>query len=266
MKNKIDQSAYKLMASGGDHRIAIDEKIGFNKYGCKPFPSYSISYSSSTGSNISSSAYAYIKSYIHKLRVEKGEKNIEDVQILKREFETIRQRLRTFYELDPDVEIIFGPSGTDMEYLTILFALKAGESHIHNIVLGANEVGSGIEFAAEGQYFSDRTPIDNALKKVGESIEGMPSDRVSTAYIPIRNTRGEVYSSEQILEHFNREIKQALATGQRPLVHIVHATKTGLILPSWETLMKLKNEYGTAIDLVVDACQGRISIYSINRY
>src|SRR5699024_6862644 len=100
----------------------------------------------------------------------------------------------SFYELDPTVEVIFGPSGTDLEYLTILLALKAGESRIHNFVLGANEVGSGIEFAAEGQYFSDKTPIDNAPKKVGESIEGMPSDKVSTAYIPIRNTQGKVYS------------------------------------------------------------------------
>jgi hypothetical protein len=263
MQNKIYKSAWELMSMGGDDRITIDEEIGYNMYGCKPYPAYSIPYSSCTGNNISLPAYAYIQSYLNKIRFDIENENLELKQVLKNEFGVIRNKMRNFYELEPSTDIIFGPSGTDMEYMAIVIAEKPSKEGVHNIVLGANEVGSGIKYAAKAQFFSAITPTKKE-QKIGDYLEGFGHH--SSAFIPIRSGLGKVYSDRQIIANFEKEIQFALSNNKKPLVHILHSTKTGLILPNWDSLLKLKNKYGESVEIIVDACQGRVSIYSINRY
>src|SRR5699024_5179239 len=102
-----------------------------------------------------------------------------------------------FYELEPSTDIVFGPSGTDMEYMVNAIAMQASPEGIHNVILGANEVASGIKYAAKGQFFSPVTPTRNE-QEVGSYVEGFDLDRISSASVPIRNGSGEVYSDEQI--------------------------------------------------------------------
>jgi hypothetical protein len=265
MHSHLYKSAYELMSMGGDDRISIDEEAGYNIYGCKPYPVYSIPYSSCTGNNISLPAYAFVMSYLNKMRFDIDRENLELKQVLKNEFEVIRNRIKDYYELEPSTDIIFGPSGTDMEYMVIAIVEKASKTGTHNIILGANEVGSGIKYAAKGQFFSTITPTKKE-QKVGGYIKGFSPDHHSVAFLPIRNGLGNVYSDKQLIANFEKEIQHALSNNKRPLVHILHSTKTGLILPGWDSLLKLKNKYGDTIEIIVDACQARISIYSINRY
>lgn len=265
MEDILHKSAYELMSMGGDHRITIDENIGFNIYGCKPFPAYSIAYSSSTGSNISLPAYGYIKAYWEKLKSEIMGNPSQRKEILKREYGMVRQKMRDFYKLDPSVDFVFGPSGTDVEYIALALTDKKSEKGVHNIVLGADEVGSGIENAAQGRYFSELTPSGQKVNK-GEVIQGFIPNRLSVTFINIRNEEGEVIEDDQLLVDIKKEIDAALAQSKRPLVHIIHSSKTGLVLPEWDALLRLQNNYGNKIDVIVDACQARISIYSINRY
>lgn len=259
----LEKSVYELMSMGGDHRITIDENIGCNIYGCKPYPSYSIAYSSSTGSNISLPAYGYIKSYFTSFLAKIEQTNLDEV--IKDEFEQIRQKLRDFYELDPSVDFVFGPSGTDIEYVALAIAEKSAEGGVHNIILGADEVGSGIKHAAMGRYFSELTPAGNTVD-IGDSINGFIPEKITATFVPIRSEDGSLLPDEVLLEYFEEEIDKALKHNQKPLLHIIHSSKTGLIIPSWDYLLKLKNKFGDKIDIIVDACQGRMSIYSMNRY
>lgn len=264
MLQLLERSAHELMAMGGDHRIIINDEIGLNIYGCKPYPSNTISYSSSTGSNISSSAYSFIRSYLDYLRKECGKTEDKNGFFIN-EYEKLRQRIKDFYELDPTNEIVFGPSGTDVEFIALAISRKHNNQGVHNIILGANEVGSGIENAAKGCYFSPETPKGKTVK-VGAVIEGFESYDISTAYLPIRTSGGNVISDKDLMHNFVVEINNALKENKRPLIHVIHSSKTGLILPSWDTILEMKNIFGKEIDIIVDACQGRLSIYSLNRY
>jgi hypothetical protein len=54
--------------------------------------------------------------------------------------------------------------------------------------------------------------------------------------------------------------------GRRALVHIVHGSKTGLILPELREIDRLLAEHGDQVSLVVDACQARITSEALHAY
>jgi hypothetical protein len=58
----------------------------------------------------------------------------------------------------------------------------------------------------------------------------------------------------------------AKAAGRHALVHVVHGSKTGLILPSLKDIDRLREAHGDAISFVVDACQARITSPAIADY
>ena len=253
------------MSTGGDHRITIDENIGFNIYGCKPYPTYSVTYSSCTGSNISLPAYSYVMAYWNQLQTELSIDISRSNIILRREFGKVADSICKFYEIDSSTEYIFGPSGTDLEYMALYLTDKIAKNGVCNIVLGLHEVGSGIENAARGRYFSNVTPSSKEVQN-GQLLSGFQSERISTVFIPMRDEAGEVYSDIRLFEILQNAIEVALDNGRRPLIHVVHSSKTGLVLPDWHTIHNIKNKYKENIDIIVDACQGRISKNSLKQY
>jgi hypothetical protein len=54
--------------------------------------------------------------------------------------------------------------------------------------------------------------------------------------------------------------------GRRSLVHIVHGSKTGLVLPELPEIDALLAEHGDDVSLVVDACQARITSEALHAY
>lgn len=263
MINSIDTTAFELMVTGGDSRITVQGENKLNGYGCSAYPSYSISYSSCTGSTISAAAYAFAESYLHRMNKLAEAKEGRD-GLFKTEFERIRRKIREFYEIPTTVDIVLGSSGTDLELVVLAIALTTGKS-VHNIVLGANEVGSGINNAARGRYFSDLTPRGGNVA-AGSTIPGFDQTKISYHDIPIRLDDGSVRDEQEIMDEYESQIEQAIAKDQNVLLHMIHRTKTGLIIPSFNQLEKLIQRYGEAIDVVVDACQGRISIRMVNEY
>ena len=67
-------------------------------------------------------------------------------------------------------------------------------------------------------------------------------------------------------EAIGQEITLALQASQHALVHVVHGSKTGLILPELAEIDVLKARYGDGVDFVVDACQARITIPALHDY
>lgn len=255
-------SASELMAMGGDSRITLKDESSLNTYGHAPFPKFSVSYSSCTSNTISTSAYAYVESYLNVLQHQHRESLTSAVFI--EEFEKIRKKVAIYYELHPDVEMVFGSSGTDIELIQLALSLEY-QKPVHNIVLASNEVGSGIEQASKGRYFSDSTPKGTRCKP-GESIAGFHAGMISTANIEIRHKDGSVRDEGAIYADFCAETEQAIDQGKRVIIHTIHRTKTGLITPEIEQIKQLVKSYGDHVDVVVDCCQGRVSIRRVNDY
>jgi hypothetical protein len=251
-----------LMGEGGDDRITLDEQSGLNSYGCAPEPVRAISYSSSTASSISAAAYAQAHTVHHQLRAALAEQS--DTALYGDWLRKASKRIRACYGLDDGVEIAFGPSGTDLEYLSLALALATGQP-ITNLVVEVDEVGSGCLFSQAGQYFAARTALGLTVEK-GAQLPGFDRERVNVVTLKARCDDGPVRTADDYAAALLDVAGEVIASGGRPLVHIIHRSKTGIITPTLPVIDQLLAAHGDAVDLVVDACQGRISPGAIHAY
>lgn len=251
-----------LMGEGGDDRITLDEQSGLNGYGCAPEPVRAISYSSSTASSVSAAAYAQAHTVHHQLRAAIAEH--DETALYGHWLRKASHRIRACYGLDDGVEIAFGPSGTDLEYLSLALALASGQP-VTNIVVEVDEVGSGCLFSQAGQYFAPQTALGLSVEK-GAQLPGFDAARLSVITLKARSDDGPVRSEDDYAAALLGAAGAAIAQGGRPLVHIIHRSKTGIITPTLPVIDRLLAVHGDAVDLVVDACQGRISPGAIAAY
>ena len=143
------------METGGDGRIAVDPGTGFNKYMVTPRPSDVLAYSSSTANDISPAAFAEVQRRLAQLAPDL----VLAAQGYGNALEGLRTRLRAALRLPASTRIVFAASGTDLEYVGLSVAHRADAAGIDNILLGADEIGSGCGQSAQGRFFADRTPI-----------------------------------------------------------------------------------------------------------
>ena len=251
-----------LMGEGGDDRITLDEQSGLNSYGCAPEPVRAISYSSSTASSISAAAYAQAHTVHHQLRAAVA--GTADTALYGSWLMQASKRIRAAYGLGEDVEIAFGPSGTDLEYLSLALALASGQP-VTNIVVEVDEVGSGCLFSQAGQYFAPRTALGLSVDK-GAQLPGFAAERISVVTLKSRSDSGPVRGEADYAAALLEAADAVIAVGGRPLVHVIHRSKTGIITPTLPVIDALLAAHGDAVDLVVDACQGRISPGAIAAY
>ena len=259
----LDLPTAVLMSAGGDDRITLDEQSGLNSYGCAPEPIRAISYSSSTASSISAPAYAHAHAVHHQLRLAVAGGESEDAAYT-RFLRNARSRIRRVYGLSGDVDIAFGASGTDLEYLALALALQSGQK-VTNIVVEVDEVGSGCLFSQAGQYFAGRTALGLEVAKSAH-LPGFGPDEISVETLKTRTEDGPVRSDGEYAAMLLDAATAVIAAGGRPLVHIIHRSKTGIVTPSLGAIDKLLAAHGAAVDLVVDACQGRIAPDTIADY
>ena len=256
-----DGIATELMTSGGDARILLGKETGLNRYYSAPRPSRVLAYASSTANDISAGAFAHVKTALQSL----APGGMLSAQDYGRELELMRGRIRRAYDLPPDVEIVFAPSGTDLEYVALACTAGKAERGTHNILLGAEEVGSGCIYSAYGQYFAESTAL-GVPTEPGTPVPGLGDAHVEMIDIPVRDASGHARPSAAIGAAVGDAILHARQDKRHPLVHVVHGSKTGLILPALEDLDRLRRDYGEDITFVVDACQARITSRAIADY
>ncbi|MEL7197251.1 MAG: hypothetical protein AAGL10_02960 [Pseudomonadota bacterium] len=259
---ELSLSTTTLMSWGGDDRITLDEQSGLNSYGCSPKPTCTLGYSSSTASFIGAGAFAHVTSLHHQLL--EAVETCDPYAVYERYLTRTAQRLQACYALPDTADIVFGPSGTDLEYIALACSLQANDK-VCNIVVEVDEVGSGCQHSQAGRYFAPRTALGLDVVK-GEPLPGFAADSIRVETIPMRSDTGAVMDEEAHADLLDAAIQQSLAAGERPLLHVVHRSKTGLVLPSWPVLERLFATHGDKLDIVVDACQGRISPAMIARY
>lgn len=241
----------RLLASGGDERITLDPVTGLNKYFSAPYPRRVQAFASSTANDMSPEAFARAVELASAPAGTYAER-----------LEALRARIRTAYGLSGDCRVVFAPSGTDLEYVALAAAGDAGAG-VHNVLLGADEVGSGCRLSAHGMYFAKTTGRGVPVTP-GDRVEGL--EQVSLVDIPVRCAKGLAHDSETIAVEIRAEIEEARARGLKALVHIVHGSKTGLILPELPEIDALLSDYGNQVSLVVDACQARITSPALHAY
>ena len=256
-----DAAATKAMTEGGDARLHLDPATGLNRYHSAPRPSTVLAYASSTANDISPDAFAHVEAVMHALAPAGDFTDWAYAAHL----EQLRRRIREAYGLSQKIGIVFAPSGTDLEYVGLAAAAGKAPGGIHNILLGADEVGSGCIHSAHGRYFADETALGFATKP-GQGVPGLDDAHVGLVDIPVRDAHGYGRPSSEITAAIEEALKAAAASGRHPLIHVVHGSKTGLILPSIDDIDRLRREHGERVTFVVDACQARITSAAIADY
>lgn len=249
----------ELMTTGGDARIALDPGTGLNRYFSAPRPSDVLAYASSTANDVSAAAFAHVE----RLLAETGRELGGEAYAAR--LGSLRERIRGAYWLPAGTEIVFAPSGTDLEYVGLACVEGRGAAGTHNILLGADEVGSGCIHSAYGRYFAESTALGIATK-AGDPVPGFGETRVEMIDIPVRDPQGRPRPSGEIAARMDEAVAGASAAGRHVLVHVVHGSKTGLILPSLADIDALGERHGDAVTFLVDACQARITSSAIADY
>ena len=259
MADQTDAPATLLMTTGGDARIVLKPEGGLNKYYSAPRPSDVLAYASSTANDISADAFAHVEAKLREI-APSGELSAAGYA---KALEGLRARIRRAYGVTEDVAIVFAASGTDLEYVALACTGGKAPKGTHNILLGADEVGSGCIYSAYGQYFAESTAL-GVPTEAGQPVPGLGETHVEMIDIPVRDANGYGRRSSEISDAVRESIGNAGDARRHPLVHVVHGSKTGLILPTMDDIDALRAEHDATF--VVDACQARITSEAVRDY
>src|SRR5687768_14318963 len=170
-RRDLEEEATRLMTTGGDARILLDPATGLNRYYSAPWPSQALAFASSTANDISADTFAHVVEKLEELGSDPSPATYAEA------LERMRGRIRAAYGVPEDAAIVFAPSGTDLEYVALACTAGRREGGTHNILLGADEVGSGCIYSAHGQYFAERTAL-GVPTKAGEPVPGLDATHV----------------------------------------------------------------------------------------
>jgi hypothetical protein len=260
MRVSVDlPDAAQLMTTGGDARLFLDPETGLNRYFSAPRPRDVLAYASSTANDISPAAYARAEEVLAEIGASPSP------AAYAARLDALRHRLRAAYGVAEDVEIVFAPSGTDLEYVALACVAGRAPGGTHAVLLGADEVGSGCIHSAHGLYFAGETAL-GVPARPGQAVPGLGGVHVELVDIPVRDRMGRVRPSTYLAERMKSLVAAARSASRHSLVHIVHGSKTGLILPSLADVDRLIAAHGDHATFVVDACQARITGAAVNAY
>jgi hypothetical protein len=246
-----------LMQRGGDNRLYVNPETGLNVYGCshRPRP-WAVTFASSTASSISERGY--IAAEAVRQRVTLAALRGLGREAVASEAALARREIKSYYRLPPGAEIVLAPSGTDGELFALAIAqLDAGGRAISNMLIAPEETGSGVPLAARGRHFATDTAIGSVVEK-GAVVTGF-DERTTLVEIRLNQPDGSMRPMAAIDEDCNQAVAHAIAEGRKILLHILDVSKRGRAAPSLEGVKAICGRYGEAVDVVVDACQARLS-------
>ena len=258
-------TADALMETGGDIRLARDPETALNGYGCshRPRP-WAITFASSTAS--SSSARGYIAADKARLAVTAALlRGTSASKAVGNCINAARRGIGRAYGLQAGEEVVLAASGTDTELLALALTHLAGtDKPILNILIAPEETGRGVPMAASGLHFAVDTALGHDVT-CAAPIQGFRAD-TALANIALRDVAGAVRAQSVVEMEIEAALGSALATGKRVILHGLDLSKTGLLAPSPAFLTRLRGIYGEAFDIVLDACQARLSPASVRAY
>ncbi len=225
----------QLLISGGDGRIALDAQSGLNRYGCQPHPDDGLlAFASSTASVISQAGFD-AASHLH-------ERLLSGHRLPAQEMQRIRAELR-FDVSDLAGELLFSQSGTDAHCIAARYAAIGSNRPLQVLMVEEAETGSGV-FAALSALADGTPPIMVRLREE----DGAPR--------PVAQIDAEVAA----------RVDEAVSCGAQVLLIMVDQSKTGLIAPGVSCVMQLQQRYRERLNVLVDACQFRLSTTTLRAY
>ena len=247
-----------LLVAGGDERLELDAATGLNRYGTVPRPRpEAIQFSSSTASSISDYGFrlcAGLQGRLLRRVVAHGaEAARPHVQLA----DAVRREIARLLGVDAGAgDIVLTASGTDTELLAVGLALAADDRPLANILIAPEETGRGVVLAGQGQYFGEQTALGLPVRK-GEAL--WPQRRFAIRTVPIRDEAGGIRPVGRISAETRLHVEAALTARERVLLHLVLGSKTGISAPPLELIEELRALDPARVDVVVDACQLRVS-------
>lgn len=251
-------STEQLLLSGGDARITLTAEGKANRYGCAPHPDPEIlAFGSSTATAISTEGFAAAAQVRQRLVSDTVH---SPAHLYARELDRVRSELGTLCGLDdlPRPDIVFAASGTDLH---LIAAALAGPVRV--ILAGAEETGRGVPLAIAGCHFSTRSALG---KSVEPGIPAADADALELVTVPIRTEEGTPRLSADIDADVEALALEAISMARRVLLIVVDVSKTGIIAPSPSCAARLRTRFEGALDVLVDACQFRISPSTMRAY
>ena len=248
-----DTELAAALACGGDRRLQIDPLTGLNKYLCPVYPSPQlVCFSSCTASPISDAGWQAARETYARLCSDPGRPIAPEV--LQTEAIATAAALRSTLGLEGLAEVLLTPSGTDaMLFAVGLLAAETPGEQITGIMGEASETGAGVPLASAGRHFSDLAAGGEVLVERGTLLHGLPQG-MRTLHIALRDADGSVRPSPLVDADFMRAAAQVRG---RPVIHLIETSKTGLRAPGY---------LPEGDDVLVDACQGRLSQSRVRRY
>jgi hypothetical protein len=257
-------TAEAIMETGGDVRLARDPQSALNGYGCshRPRP-WAVTFASSTAS--SSSERGYAAADAARLRATAALCGDGKREAVRAALASVRAALAATYRLPAGGAVVLAASGTDTELLALaLTHLAAPARPILNILIAPDESGSGVPMAARGQHFAVDTARGHDVPRAAP-IEGFFADTELQA-VALRDAAGLVRPRADVTAEIEAAVAAGLAGGRRVILHVLDLSKTGLLAPSMACLRGLRAAHGERFDIVVDACQARLSPASVGAY
>jgi hypothetical protein len=258
-------TAEALMETGGDIRLARDPRSALNGYGCshRPRP-WAVTFASSTASSSSERGYAAVdrarlRTTLALLR------GVGRRQAVRDSLNGVRRELGCRLGLPQGSKVVLAASGTDTELLALALTHVSGaDAPILNILIAPEETGRGVPMAARGVHFA----VDTALGHDVTFQAPIAGFRADTALVNVllREKSGALRGQAEIEAEIYAAVAAGLGEGRRVLLHVLDLSKTGLLAPSMAFLGRLRAEFGGRFDVVVDACQARLSPESVRRY
>jgi glutamate/tyrosine decarboxylase-like PLP-dependent enzyme len=249
----------QLLIAGGGSRLELDPATGLNAYGCAPHPRPdALAFGSSTASSVSARAYAAAEGLRQELIAAARARRLDVA--LDHAIASVRRGILEACAGTGlgGVEVVLTPSGTDGEYAALHLARTGSNTPIVNVVMAPEETGSGVLAAAQGRHFAHLTPSGEAVSP-DAPLAGFDPDLIQVPSVPIRGSEGRPRPLADIDAEVAVLVEQTVAAGRRCLVHVLAGSKTGLFAPSLDAVRRLRAHSRGEIEVVIAACQMRLS-------
>ena len=254
----------QLLTQGGDERLSPVAPGRLNKYGCAPVPDVGLAaFGSSTATSISETGFAAADRLRSALLAEAG---AVDAEVLySRECDRVRDTLKRLCGIDDlaGLDVALAASGTDLHLIAAEWASGCSAKAPLVIMMEASETGSGVVAALGGRHFGEASPQGAVL------VAGAPVDQRNApevAQVAIRHADGTPRALAEVHADIEAQVVRAVAADRRVMLIALDVSKTGLLVPSPAWVASLRKRWPRYLDVLVDACQFRLSPASLRRY
>jgi hypothetical protein len=235
----------ELLGMDGDERIVAGPD-GRNRYGRSLTPSPALAFGSSTASSISRDAWGAVAA---RRNAWLSDARRPDA-IFAEGVESLRSRFATLYGLDGTAMIVT-PSGTDAHLLAALLLAGPHNAPLTCLSVEASETGRGVMHALGARRFNAQGGAAGDVLSYGDCADAIE--------VAARDADGQIRSEAEVLSELDAHIATSARAGRRALLVVTDVSKTGLIAPAPQTVAALKGRWGAQLDVLIDACQLRLS-------